>query len=103
MGLLHAAGRITSTRTVERVQLPLTDFVLMFPLFRKLWPGLVLVSLRSGRAGVACCAAAWRCRRFVRPLAFAVLVLLKVVVSLSPCFRVDFPESVTADRYVTSE
>ena len=27
----------------------------------------------------------------------------KVVDSLSPCFRGDFPESVTADRYVTSE
>ena len=28
---------------------------------------------------------------------------IKVVDSLSPCFRGDFPESVTADRYVTSE
>ena len=28
---------------------------------------------------------------------------VKVVDSLSPCFRGDFPESVTADRYVTSE
>ena len=27
----------------------------------------------------------------------------KVVDSLSPCFRGDFPESVTDDRYVTSE
>ena len=32
-----------------------------------------------------------------------VIFQLKVVVSLSPCFRGDFPESVTADRYVTSE
>ena len=29
--------------------------------------------------------------------------MFKVVDSLSPCFRGDFPESVTADRYVTSE
>ena len=28
---------------------------------------------------------------------------VKVVDSLSPCFRGDFPESVTTDRYVTSE
>ena len=28
---------------------------------------------------------------------------IKVVDSLSPCFRGDFPESVTDDRYVTSE
>ena len=29
--------------------------------------------------------------------------MLKVVVSPSPCFRGDFPESVTDDRYMTSE
>ena len=31
------------------------------------------------------------------------LFVFKVVVSLSPCFRGDFPESVTDDRYMTSE
>ena len=31
------------------------------------------------------------------------LLCIKVVVSLSPCFRGDFPESVTEDRYMTSE